>query len=170
MTSATDIHLLERLRQRDQALFALSDVLDAKAGLAVVVITFLATQTSGWLTGAMPLPQPLWWFQIASSGCLAVSGFLAVASLWPRDHHADAAEEAVEWLQALRSHYPDEEAVERAFVTGTIERLSERIAANRQVADDKASFMFRVFAWAGLALGLNLCTAVGLAVLNARLS
>ena len=163
----TDADVLDRLRARDQLLLSLSDVLDTKASIGMVAITFLATQ-SGELLTREGLPEVFRWFQFASVFCLALAGMAAVGSLWPRDHQGDTAEELDDWARQLREHYKDapdpEQAVDQAFRRGTIDRMKERIAANKAIDDSKAALITKTYVLTGLALVLNLLTVVALAL------
>jgi hypothetical protein len=168
--SPTDAEVMEHLRAKDQMLFGLSDILDAKAGIALVVITFLASQSSDLLTTDSPLPPVLWFFQMVSIGCLAAAGIAAVGSLWPRDHAVEKSEELEKWAGDLREYYKDdanpEVAVENAFRKGLVERLKERIATNAEIDATKADLLNRAYKLAGISLGLNLLTLVSMAVLS----
>lgn len=78
--------IIERLQQKDALLFHLSDTLDVKASIWLVVITFLATQTAGFLSDAL-LPGALRYAQIGSALSLAAAGALALVVLWPRNYY-----------------------------------------------------------------------------------
>jgi hypothetical protein len=162
-----DAVILERLRARDQMLFSLSDILDAKAGAALVVITFLASQSKDILTGSRTLPSPLFVFQLASVALLALGAIAAVAALWPREHGAENASDLEQWAADLRSHYDgstDPEADARKdFKAGLLVRLKETIAQNAEVTENKSALLARSYKMAGAALLLNIFTIVGLA-------
>jgi hypothetical protein len=160
--------ILERLQAKDSLLFALSDTLDVKSSIVLVVVTFLATQTADFLTNAQVAVGPLRYVQVASAFALALSGTLALASLWPRDHEVETAEQFDEWEQQLREHYKDapdpEQAVAETFQRGRIQRLKERIAANDRVDRQKSRLVALAYTLAGVALLLNMGTLLALAL------
>lgn len=161
----TNVEVLERLRAKDALLFSLSDTLDVKASIALVLITFLATQSSGFLASA--LPGRLAWVQLVSAVLLGAGAIFALASLWPRDHDTETAEALDEWTQQLREHFkghPDPEAeVEAEFRSGMIKRLKERIATNARIDRTKSRFMEWSYKLSGVAMLLNMTTLIALA-------
>src|SRR5688572_28070342 len=134
--------VLERLEAKDELLFDLSDTLDSKASIALVIVTFLATQSGVFLSNS-GLNEQLRVLQIVAAFALAGAGGFAVAALWLRDHTTETAESLDEWLRQLRAHYSGatnaEDAVFIAFREGRIKRLKESIAANSEISRNKSS-------------------------------
>src|SRR5258706_14241270 len=141
----TNLEVLARLEARYQQLFTLSDTLDTKASIALVLITFLAQQTGTFLARPQ-LPLQLYVLQIAAAFALLFGGLTAFACLWPRDHETETAEQLDEWLQQLRAYYKDADnpaqAVDKAFQAGRIQRLKERISSTKKIDDDKSAFVY----------------------------
>jgi hypothetical protein len=164
--SNVNAELIERLEAKDAMLFGLSDTLDAKASIALVIITFLATQ-SGMFLATVGLPEQLRVLQIISAFALAIAGGVSVAALWPRDHEAETPEALDEWLDELRAFYSDspdvETAVAVAFRDGRIKRLKESIAANGKIDRLKSRFVMTAYGFSVVALALNMTTLLGLA-------
>jgi len=171
--SDTHSEILERLQAKDALLFGLSDTLDVKASLALVMITFLATQTGAWLSmDGLPI-----WFhsaQVLAAFVLAAAGIVALVSLWPRNHALEPAEAFEAWVQELRAFYRDaphpEEAVAQEFRRGRILRLTERIEAHEQLDREKSRLVGLAYVLTGVAVILNLGTVMGLAFITPRLS
>lgn len=166
--SDTNAEVLERLQAKDALLFGLSDTLDVKASIALVVITFLGTQSGVFLASQQQLPEVLRYAQLGSAVALAFAGCIALVALWPRDHDTETAEELDGWAQQLREHYkhsPDpEQAVAEAFRSGRIQRLKERINANAKVDRLKSGLVAWSYKLSAVGLVLNMVTLLGLAV------
>jgi hypothetical protein len=165
--SDTNAEVLERLQAKDAMLFGLSDTLDVKSSIALVVITFLATQ-SGVFLASDQLPVGLSYIQLLSAFVLAAAGVVSLVALWPRDYETETAEELDVWEQQLRAHYQGnfdaEESVATAFRSGRIQRLKERIAANAEVDRVKSNLVAWSFRLSGIGLLLNMATLVGWAL------
>lgn len=160
--SELDREILERLRARDQMLFSLSDILDAKAGIALVVITFLATQCAEFMAKEPSLPTHLLIFQYVSIVALFVAGLCAIASLWPRDHPADPADKMDGWLSELREYFGEDDAgVEQEFAKGSAERLRQRIGSLKQITDAKSALLSLAWQFSGVSFIANMFTLVG---------
>ena len=164
-----DAEVIERLRAKEQLLFGLSDTLDAKAGLALVFITFLATQSGEFINNGQ-LPVYLKWFQWISIVSLVGAGVAAFSSLWPREHDTETAEELASWVADLRNHYKGaadpELAVRRAFRSGMIDLIQQRIVSSAGIDTAKSSLIWKSYALAGVALTLNLMTLIAIALQN----
>jgi hypothetical protein len=164
---AVDDEVIQRMEVRDAQLMALSDVLDVKASIVLVIITFLATQNADFLlspsfpAGMRPLP-------IFSGGALIVAAVLAILAVWPRDHEAEGAEGYPAWIAKLRLRYEGdvnlEQKVESAFRDGRLKRLAERIATNAAVVDSKSWLLDRAFIATSVAVTFTVGTVVALAL------
>jgi hypothetical protein len=159
--------VLEQLRAKDAQLFSLSDAFDVKASIALVVITFLATQSAAFLEKGSLLGR-FEWVQRGSAVALAAAGALAVVALWPRVHQTETAEGLRAWAQQLREYYKDqpnpEMAVTEAFHAGLVERLEERIAVNSRIDQSKSRYVDWSFKCTAAALALNMATLLAFAL------
>jgi len=152
--------IIHRLDLKDDQTFRLGDAIDVKASIALVVITFLATQTGSFLSvGGRAAELPLW-----SAFALAIAGALAVSELWPRDYEIEATEGLDGWIQELGDYYRhDDDAdskVAEAVRSGHIARTKERIEANARINQRKSVYLTWSFRFTAIALVLNLVTLI----------
>lgn len=165
--SADQAVVLDRLYAKDQLVFGLSDTLDTKASIALVVITFLATQT-GWFIAETRVTGILLGLQVCSAWILAVAGALALLTLWPRVYQTEAAEEFDEWVEQLTVHFQsDPDAAEKvAFEVayGEIGLLKNRIARNGALNEAKGWYLEGSFWTSSAAFAINLLTVIALAI------
>ncbi len=69
----------ERLKDQDEREFALGDTLDIKTSIALVIITFLATQSAEFLKTTL---SPYWHIiQRVSVGCIVIAGVESQAAV-----------------------------------------------------------------------------------------
>lgn len=157
--------LTKRLDMKDDQLFKLGDTMDVKASIALVIITFLATQTASFISDGGVLAWP--WdrrLQLIAAVFLAVAGALAFVELWPRDYEIEPAESWDAWIGQLRRYYKDdpnaEQKVEAAVLEAQRLRTKERIASNSKTNEQKAELLAWSFRFTGAALALNLATLI----------
>lgn len=159
--------ILENLQSQNDIEYALGDTLDIKTSIALVVIIFLAAQSSGFLAAHMPHH----WYvvQIVSVGCLIASGGLSVWELLPRIYKVGLApEEFSAWIQRVKGFYsadgvPDPDAKTVAFIRRKkVEQLQKRFTANSKVNAMKSLVVTGVFILTLGSLGLNLATLIAL--------
>jgi hypothetical protein len=159
--------ILDRIRAKDELVFGVGDTLDTKASFAIVVITFLVTQTAWFITEEDV--SGLWLvLQSVSAVALGVGGALAIAALWPRHYDTDAAEKLDEWVAQLNENYKNEPDVEREvaieFARQEIKRGKERIAKNSAHNNIKSNLIEWSFRCSAFGFLLNLLTVIDLAI------
>ena len=152
--------VIKRLDLKDDQAFKLGDAIDVKASIALVVITFLATQTASFLTVREPWRE----LQVVSAFLLAIAGVLALLELWPRTYAIDASESLDGWIAELRDYYQNradaDQLVASAVAAGHIERTKERIEKNNAINEQKSKLMDWSFRCTAVAMLLNLGTLV----------
>ena len=78
----------ERIFERDREVFTDKDTFDVKTGLILVILFFLAGQSTEFLrSGVTHIEKCLQFFSIAS---LILGGIFAVFELWPRTFYQEA--------------------------------------------------------------------------------
>ncbi len=143
MKKEIEIALSEEQKRLDELFFQLGDVLDVKASIILVVISFL-----GAISGQVLLISDLHHFikgvQVVAVLSLAVGLVLTVWSLWPRVF--DAPRDTAEWLaylQELEKHFADKadaaELVAKDFFQDMAQRRQERITKNRTLTTAKSN-------------------------------
>jgi hypothetical protein len=151
---------LERLQDNDHSAFGLGDTIDAKAGLALIVVVFLADQTAAFLMSSQ-LTQHGHVAQWIASMALALAGGCCIAAMWPRDYASEDAMGWDGWIKKLRDNHPgDDAAVARAFFDGRVKLIKERITENRRICKAKGRLVHAAFWLSAAALALNLATSV----------
>jgi hypothetical protein len=155
----------ERLKDQDEREFALGDTLDIKTSIALVIITFLATQSAEFLKTALP---PCWHtIQSISVVCIVLAGVLALLELIPRGYRLRMKpHEFLEWIKKTRDFYlsegatdPDSSTIQRINAV-EVEKLTDRFTANSAINETKALLMAWAFYFTMAAVGLNLATLV----------
>lgn len=159
--------IAEHLRAQNDIEFALGDTLDIKTSIALVVIIFLATQSSGFLASQMPRH----WHnvQVLSVVCLIVAGLLAVWELIPRTYKVGLSPaEYAGWLDRVKTFYstqavPNPENQSAEFIRRkAIEQMGTRFSENSALNKKKSLAVEWSFYFAMAALVLNLLTLAGL--------
>jgi hypothetical protein len=159
--------ILDNLQSQNELEYQLGDTLDIKTSIVLVVITFLATLSSGLLTTQMPRH----WhnIQLASVGCLIFAGLLSVWELIPRTYKVGLApDKFFEWVQGVKTFYgaegvsdPDERSLE--FIhRKRIDQLRARFTHNRTINAMKSNVVTCVFILTFASLILNLSTLAAL--------
>jgi hypothetical protein len=162
-----DAMISEHLKDQDEREFALGDTLDIKTSIALVIITFLATQSAEFLKGTL---SPAWHtIQRLSVGCIVIAGVLALLELIPRGYRLRMTpDKFLEWIKQTREFYaaqgasdPDSSTAERISAVETM-KSKDRFTVNSAINDTKASLMAWSFYFTMTAVGLNLATLVKL--------
>ena len=99
---------LHQLMDKDRLLFNLSDTLDMKASVSLILITFLATQTAE-LFRIEQLPVLLHWLQFLSALGLFAATISAIVVLWSRKWSVEKSEKFPEWRAKLQEHFRDQD-------------------------------------------------------------
>jgi hypothetical protein len=130
--------LKEHTLERDRIELSTGDVLDVKAGLLLVMLVFLAEQTSNIFQANLNAFQAfLDWVSILG---LIIGGLLAVVQLMPKKYSVLSYPGAYEkWLHGLRSLYSEEKnpeaevmrVAEDAEISQAVERIDRNLELNR---------------------------------------
>lgn len=157
----------DQLLAKDAMTFELGDALDTKASIALVVITFLGTQTAWFVTDRHVAGT---WLLVQTVAALALiaAGALSIVALWPRTYQTAPAEKFVDWVVSLQQHYQGDaqadEKIRAAVLAADVERATERIAVNGQINELKGRCIERAFWASTFAFGLNLLTVFQLTI------
>jgi len=165
--AAYDQFLTEFLKAQDEREFALGDTLDIKTSIALVIITFLATQSGDFLK--RPLSAPWHILQIISVVCIVVAGLLALLELIPRNYILRMqSDQFLEWAEQTRRFYaeqgekdPEGKAIERISDV-EVQRLTDRFKQNMTINEGKSKLMSASFYFTFAAICLNLATLVAI--------
>jgi hypothetical protein len=162
------------IRKQDETEFNLGDTLDVKTSIALIVITFLATQSAEFLKGNPPLTAYWHDVQLASVLFLVMGGVLAILELVPRKYNLPMTpDDFLGWVDKLEKYYgqspdpnqatPDtKESVLAEIHRKETEKIKIRFAKNRSVNERKSSLIEWLFRLTMGALVLNLATLVRL--------
>src|ERR1700722_4214172 len=128
----------EQEKRLDEVFFQLGDVLDVKASVVLVVISFLGA-ISGQILTLSDLPLLIKVVQFVGVAGLATAVVLTVVSLWPRvfDLPKDR-EEWVAYAKEVDKHFEGKPDAARLTAERVIQSISEkrheRIVKNRALA------------------------------------
>jgi hypothetical protein len=164
---STEANVLERVSGKDELIFGLSDALDTKASIALIIITFLAAQTAWFVTERHV--SGIWLAaQTLAALSLIGAGAMAIMALWPREYLTEPAEDLDTWIRGLEEDFkdmPDKAArIENTVTAFEIEKAKQRIAINGQKNETKSNYVERSFWCSSVAFGLNLVTVLALAI------
>jgi hypothetical protein len=152
----------EHLRAQNSLEYALGDTLDIKTSIALVVITFLATQSASFL--ALNMPRHWHNIQVLSVICLCLAGLLAVVELVPRVYKVGLKpSEFATWVKGVQAFYNADAAHSEQrtldFIRRKqIEQLERRFEHNSKLNARKSLAVTGSFYLTILALVLNLLT------------
>lgn len=157
----------EFVRSQDDREVDLGDTFDIKTSIALVIITFLATQSAEFLK--TPLSACWHTIQQLSVACLVIAGVLAFLELIPRNYRLRMTpDEFLNWVDQTKTFYkekgvtdPESSTLER-IRSIEIERLKARFAANSAINTWKSRLMGWSFYFTMAAVALNLATLVDL--------
>ena len=159
----------ERLHEQDEREFALGDTFDIKTSIALVIITFLATQSADFLKTSLSVSFHR--VQIASVICIVGAGILTLFELFPRKYRLRMApDKFLQWVDETKKHYgangeadPVSSTVERIHNV-EIETIKDRIASNSAINEKKSRLMEWSFYFVMAAVILNLSTLIATAL------
>jgi hypothetical protein len=165
---------LESAQKYDESERSLGDVLDVKASVALVAVTFLAG-VSGQLLGVQLL-NPLWGemqlvAQLGALLLLAMAGAFIVAELWPRDYVSlPTPQQDGKWIEELEKELADDEAVMKEVLLQKLSAAIKRVERNKEINDAKSRLLYQSFNMLAAAIVLVLGDLVLLALraLNSR--
>lgn len=161
--------VLDFVKSQEDLEFSLGDTLDVKASILLVVVTFLATQSSEFLNRATILAAHWRYAQMFSIGFLIAAGFLALLELRLRKYPARMEpKKFLGWLAEVRDFYATEADPEARIIawvyTKEIEKSQNRFEQSNVINTRKASMLKWCFRFTLGALGVNLLTLCGLYV------
>jgi hypothetical protein len=163
--------IAEDAKRLDEAYYAVGDVLDVKASILLVVVTFLGT-LSGEILTVGSLPTLIKLFQVASILALCAIGVMVVTCLWTKEFRLPPPpDELQKWVVQLAEHYKQEHdtsdglefAVVDEFEKKRAEQTLERITSNLNHARRKGKLIKFSFYLLAPALGLEFLCLVWLA-------
>jgi uncharacterized membrane protein len=157
----------DEIKRVDDAYWGLVDVLDVKASVVLVAVTFLGA-VSGQLLGVAGLPMSVKVLQIASVALLAVDVVLILWCLWLKSVMLPPdPEETVKWVVKLEEYYAkDGEALLKEFDEKQQSAAFERIRTNKAATDGKTKLLGQAF-W--VLCGAIALDFVALGILAARM-
>lgn len=153
----------EFVKSQDQLEFQLGDTLDIKTSIVLVVITFLAAQSTDFLR-ATPALSPFWhYMQVLSVLCLIMAAGMALYELFPREYTVRMAPaEFLEWVRKLSVFYKDDIDAESKIVDAIgdaeLEKIKTRFARNSAINAAKSKLLEWSFYFMLVTLVLNLFT------------
>jgi hypothetical protein len=158
---------LESAQKYDDAERSLGDVLDVKASVAIVAVTFLAGVSAQLLTASGLPPQwarAQWLAQLVALVLLAVAGAMLVAELWPSEYASPPTpKEDSEWIDELTAKGGDQDQVLEQVLTYKLSRAVARVEQNRTISEKKSSLITRAFALLAAAMIVDLANLILLA-------
>jgi hypothetical protein len=157
------------IKSQDDLEFELGDTLDVKTSIALVLITFLATQSADFLRHSPPLSSFWHVLQVVSVVLLVAAGVLAIVELKPRRYKARTGPaEFLAWVEELREHYKGEPDLESRVVDEInrreVEKITSRFNRNRAINAMKSNLIEWCFRFTLAAVLLNLATLARLAM------
>jgi hypothetical protein len=155
--------LIARLTNRETQLSQQADALDVKASILLVAITFLAGQSTYFLS-----KHPtgfIHWNQLLSVVVQIVAGCLLAWQLYIKTYPAEASEKYPQWRDELIAHFGgDQQAIESEMTKGIIEGCTNRAKEANRINEQKATVIQRAY-WLSLsAFACNLAALVFLIV------
>lgn len=155
--------LIARLTNRETQLMQQADALDVKASILLVAVTFLAGQSTYFLT-KYPVGI-IHWIQLVSVVIQIAAALLLAHLLRIRDYSGEATEHYPAWRDSLRDyHGGDSSKMEAALTTGIIDGCIERANVAKAINNRKAS-VINVTYWMTLAsLACNLIVLIRIAI------
>jgi len=156
--------LYEHAREKDHAEASLADVLDVKASILLVVITFLAQVAVSvfWLESLPPnLPD----LQLLNIGILVLGGTLLIAELWPRKYKFEDGDYLGELLAYIKDNADrlDSSTLDQILESNASFAI-ERIGVNFQLNSEKERFLKYAFRCVLIGVAIQLCILYVIAV------
>jgi hypothetical protein len=151
--------LQDEAKERDAYQLSLGDILDVKASIALVIITFLADVARGVLVDehARAFLKIL---QIFGVFALIGAGVLAILVLMPTDYKLPApVDEIARWTRTLTGN---DSIIYEKFVKGMVQTAHKRTLANYCINLRKSDYLNAAFRLTFLALIVELITLIWL--------
>jgi ABC-type transport system involved in cytochrome bd biosynthesis fused ATPase/permease subunit len=158
----------EDAKKLDDLYYSLGDVLDVKASVILVVVTFLGTLTGGILS-LNYLPKLIKWGEALTVVDLCVIGVLTIASLWVKTFRVPQDPQLLmNWALDLEETFKwcanSSELVLEEFQKERTSKLMERIRINKDLARRKVGLVKWAFRFTALAVVLSLASLLWLAM------
>jgi hypothetical protein len=140
---------LESAQKYDDSERSLGDVLDVKASVALVAVTFLAGVSAQLIT--MQGLSPLWSkiqlpIQIVALLLLSVTGALIITELWPSDYLAlPTPKDDADWIERLSVAGKSATEVLDTVSKRKLSSAIEGVEHNKKINDRKSSLLHWVF-------------------------
>jgi hypothetical protein len=165
--------LAEEAKRLDEVIYQAGDVLDVKASIVLLVVTFLGT-LSGQIVSVPDLPPTIKVIQVLAVAALCISGVLTVCALWPRDFSIPRdPRELSTYVAALVEYFrgkPNaEESVLQQYENVRNQSVVDRIATNAQFAVSKSRLNKLAFYAVAVSLLAELISLLWLAVWHLHL-
>ncbi len=152
----------ERIFERDRDEFSFGDTLDVKTGLILVILIFLAGQSTEFFRSSITFFERC--LQYLSIVSLIIGGAYAVLELWPRSFLKEAEpQEYDNRLALLTAYYADEPDADFALTMAFEERVEaahKRISRNSANNKRKSKLLNQSFYFVIFSLAANLTTVV----------
>jgi hypothetical protein len=158
---------LEAALKYDDAERSLGDVLDVKASVVLVAVTFLSGISAQLIV--MQGLSPCWYkaqvfIQLCALILLAFAGGTIIGELWPNDYKAQPKpkEDAV-WIDKLLAERTDPDAVLNTILAHKLASAVDRVEENAKINEKKSKLLFWTFKLTAGALCLVLGNLIFLA-------
>lgn len=159
---------LESAQKYDDSERSLGDVLDVKASVALVAVTFLAGISAQLITmpGLSPLRSKIQVpIQFVALLLLSGAGALIIAELWPRDYKALPTPKAdADWIEKLSATGENSPTILDTVLKYKLSSAIERVEHNKDINDRKSVLLNWTFKLLAGALTLVLGNLLWLAV------
>jgi hypothetical protein len=166
-------YVAEEAKRLDEISYQAGDVLDVKASIVLLVVTFLGT-LSGQIVSVPDLPPIVKIIQVIAVAALCMSGLLTIAALWPRDFDIprDPKKLAL-YVNALVEHFSDkpkpEDLALQWYEQARVDSVIDRITTNRGFASSKSRLNKWAFYAVAASLLAELISLLWLAIWHLRL-
>jgi hypothetical protein len=159
---------LESAQKYDDSERSLGDVMDVKASVALVAVTFLAGVSAQLITmpGLSPLRSEIQLpVQLIALLLLSVAGSLIIAELWPSDYKTLSTPKAdADWIERLNTAGDNSATVLDTVLKYKLSSATERVEHNKKINDRKSVLLAWAFKLLAVALTLVLGNLLWLAV------
>jgi hypothetical protein len=150
--------LAEDAKRLDEINYSVGDVLDVKASIILVALTFLGTLSSQILL-ISDLPATIKVIQIIAVVALSIAAILTICTLWPRQFDIPPSpKESSAYAEELRNHFSGDPNAEgsllQQFQIARLDLTLARIDTNNRFASSKS----RSNRWAFYAVCVSVAT------------
>lgn len=164
----------EDAKRLDEIKYQVGDVLDVKASIILVAVTFLAT-LSGEILAVSDLPAAIKIIQVVAVVAVSVGGISTLWALWPRKFDIPPRpDESSAYAEELEEHFrgklDSDELIVKQFTQTVMTLRLERIAANDKLASSKTKLNKCAFYSIGVAVFAELASLLWLAICHLHLT